>query len=164
VHSSPLNGRLESPGEEHGMNRLQRYFEEVAVDEEMPMVVRRPNRIQLFMYSAVSWNIHRIHYDKEYAVSEGHPALLVHGPLQGAFLGQYLTDWAGPEGRLKKIGWSNRGRAFADEPYIIKGRVKEKRKIQAQNLIDCEIWSENEAGERLLTGSATMALPARNGS
>jgi hydroxyacyl-ACP dehydratase HTD2-like protein with hotdog domain len=144
------------------MTRSQRYFEDVQVGEEMPTLVRTPGRIQLFMYSAISWNIHRIHYDREYAASEGHKDLLVHGPLQGAFLGQYMTDWGGPEARLKKIGWSNRGRAFVDEPYIIKGRVREKRIIQDQALVDCEIWSENEAGERLLLGSAIVALPKRS--
>ncbi len=127
----------------------------------MSPVIRVPNRVQLFMYSAVSWNLHRIHYDQEHARSEGHPTVLVHGPLQGAFLGQYLTDWAAPEGRLKKIGWSNRGRAFTDQPYIIKGRVKAKRSVQGEDVVDCEIWSENEAGERLIVGRATVALPSR---
>ncbi|MGC1401367.1 MAG: acyl dehydratase [Thermodesulfobacteriota bacterium] len=143
------------------MNRRQRYFEDVQVGEGMPDSARVPTRAQLFMYSAVSWNVHRIHYDQDYAKSEGHPTVLVHGPLQGAFLGQYLTDWAGPEGRLKKIGWINRGRAFAEEPYIIKGRVKAKRNAAGEDLVDCEIWSENHGGERLIVGEATIALPSR---
>lgn len=127
----------------------------------MPTVVRVPTRAQLFMYSAVSWNVHRIHYDQDYAKSEGHPTVLVHGPLQGGFLGQYLTDWAGPEGRLRKIAWTNRGRAFSDEPYIIKGRVKAKRTATGEACVDCEIWSENQTGERLIVGSATLTLPSR---
>ncbi len=143
------------------MNRRQRYFEDVQVGEGMPDSARVPTRAQLFMYSAVSWNVHRIHYDQDYAKSEGHPTVLVHGPLQGAFLGQYLTDWAGPEGRLKKIGWINRGRAFAEEPYIIKGRVKAKRNAAGEDLVDCEIWSENHGGERLIVGEATVSLPSR---
>jgi hydroxyacyl-ACP dehydratase HTD2-like protein with hotdog domain len=140
----------------------QRYFEDVRAGEEMPTMIRTPDRIQLFMYSAISWNLHRIHYDREYANREGHQDLLVHGPLQGSFLGQYMTDWGGPEASLKKIGWSNRGRAYVDEPYIIKGRVREKRLFQDQALIDCEIWSENSAGGRLLVGSASIALPRRS--
>lgn len=36
----------------------------------------------LFRYSAVTWNSHRIHYDRQYAQSEGYKDLLVHGPLQ----------------------------------------------------------------------------------
>jgi hydroxyacyl-ACP dehydratase HTD2-like protein with hotdog domain len=102
------------------------------------------------------------HYDQDYAKDEGHhPTALVHGPLPGAFLGQYLTDWAGPEGRLRKIAWTNRGRAFSDEPYILKGRVKAKRTAEEEDCVDCEIWAENGAGERLMVGSATIALPSR---
>jgi acyl dehydratase len=143
------------------MNSQQLYFEDVRVGDDLPPVFRVPNRVQLFMYSAISWNLHRIHYDQDQAMSEGHPTVLVHGPLQGAFLGQYLTDWSAPEGRLKKIGWSNRGRALADQPYIIKGQVKAKRTVDGEGLVDCEIWSENETGERLLVGSAAVALPSR---
>ena len=127
----------------------------------MPPLVKTPSRVQLFMYSAISWNLHRIHYDREYAASEGHQDVLVHGPLQGTFLGQFMTDWGGPEARLRKIGWINRGRAFVEQPYIIKGRVTGKRESEDLSLVDCEIWSENETGERLLVGQATISLPRR---
>ncbi|MFI6774378.1 MaoC family dehydratase N-terminal domain-containing protein [Nocardia sp. NPDC050412] len=37
----------------------------------------------LFRYSALTYNGHRIHYDRDYARDvEGYPGLLVHGPLQ----------------------------------------------------------------------------------
>ena len=41
-----------------------------------------PGPVQLFRYSAVTFNAHRIHYDWPYATQvEGYPGLLVHGPL-----------------------------------------------------------------------------------
>lgn len=41
----------------------------------------------LFRFSALTYNAHRIHYDREYAVGvEGYPALVVHGPLQALLL------------------------------------------------------------------------------
>jgi 3-methylfumaryl-CoA hydratase len=36
----------------------------------------------LFRFSALTYNGHRIHYDRDYARSEGYPGLVVHGPLQ----------------------------------------------------------------------------------
>ena len=36
----------------------------------------------LFRFSALTYNAHRIHYDREYARGEGYPGLLTHGPLQ----------------------------------------------------------------------------------
>lgn len=43
---------------------------------------REPSAVELFRFSAVTFNSHRIHYDDEYARhEEGYPALVVHGPL-----------------------------------------------------------------------------------
>ena len=66
------------------MTDSQVYFEDIGVDDVLPDMEKIPSRAQLFMYSAISWNIHRIHYDVEYSRTEGHPTVLVHGPLQGA--------------------------------------------------------------------------------
>ena len=38
--------------------------------------------VLLFRFSALTYNAHRIHYDLDYARSEGYPGLVVHGPLQ----------------------------------------------------------------------------------
>jgi 3-methylfumaryl-CoA hydratase len=35
----------------------------------------------LFLFSALTYNAHRIHYDRDHTVAEGHRDLLVHGPL-----------------------------------------------------------------------------------
>ena len=41
-----------------------------------------PDTRLLFRYSALTFNAHRIHYDRPYAINEeGYPGLLVHGPL-----------------------------------------------------------------------------------
>ncbi len=41
----------------------------------------------LFRYSALTFNGHRIHYDRKYTVgTEGYPGLVVHGPLQATLL------------------------------------------------------------------------------
>lgn len=43
---------------------------------------RCPDPVQLFRFSAITFNSHRIHYDGPYAREvEGYPALVVHGPL-----------------------------------------------------------------------------------
>lgn len=46
----------------------------------------------LFRYSALTFNAHRIHYDRDYATKvEGYPALVVHGPLQATLLVDFLA-------------------------------------------------------------------------
>ena len=43
--------------------------------------------VALFRFSALTFNAHRIHYDRDYALSvEGYPALVVHGPFAATLL------------------------------------------------------------------------------
>ena len=62
----------------------QRLLGDVRVGDELAPTTRNASRAQLFLYSAATHNPHRIHYDREYAAVEGHPDIIVHGPLQGA--------------------------------------------------------------------------------
>ncbi len=137
------------------------YFDDVEVGMDLPCMEKNATTTQLFAFSAVTWNPHRIHYDREYAAVEGHPDVLVHGPLHGAFLAQYITGWMGPLGRLKKIQFSNRGRAFPGERLTFKGKVIEKYTENGECLVACDIWEEKDSGEVTLPGKAVVALPSR---
>lgn len=46
--------------------------------------------VLLFRFSALTYNAHRIHYDKDYATGEGYPDIVVHGPLQALLMGEAL--------------------------------------------------------------------------
>ncbi|WP_029002200.1 FAS1-like dehydratase domain-containing protein [Azohydromonas australica] len=64
--------------------------EEAAVCETVPV-----NATLLFRYSALTFNGHRIHYDRDYATGvEGYPGLVVHGPLVATLLAGLLERTA----------------------------------------------------------------------
>jgi len=55
-----------------------------------------PTPTVLFRYSALTFNGHRIHYDRPYAMKEeGYPGLVVHGPLQATLLYNFATELRG---------------------------------------------------------------------
>jgi 3-methylfumaryl-CoA hydratase len=54
--------------------------------------------VLLFRYSALTYNAHRIHYDRDYARSEGYPGLLVHGPLQALLMAELARRSGVPSG------------------------------------------------------------------
>jgi hydroxyacyl-ACP dehydratase HTD2-like protein with hotdog domain len=81
--------------------------------------------VQLFRFSAVSWNSHRIHYDAAYAASEGFPGTVVQSTLHGEMLVRHALDWAGPDARLAAVSWRNQATAVADEPLTWKAVVQE---------------------------------------
>ena len=63
--------------------------------------------VLLFRFSALTYNAHRIHYDREYARGEGYPGLVVHGPLQALLMAGQAARWIGvlvPAGRAAVRG------------------------------------------------------------
>lgn len=61
----------------------------IAIDAEPADAVRciSPDPVLLFRYSALTFNAHRIHYDRDYAlIAEGYAGLVVHGPLIATLL------------------------------------------------------------------------------
>ncbi|ASK88151.1 MaoC family dehydratase N-terminal domain-containing protein [Sphingorhabdus sp. SMR4y] len=81
-----------------------------------------PSEPLLFRYSALTFNSHRIHYDRPYAMEkEGYPGLVVHGPLMATLL---LNLAASELGANRLSGFSFRGQApaFANRPIYLVGK------------------------------------------
>lgn len=130
---------------------------DVAVGDELPVMTKNASRAQLFLYSAASFNPHRIHYDRDYAALEGHPDVLVHGPLQGSWLTQFLTDWIGPLGRLRSVTWQNRASAFPEQDLEFHGRITAVDPTSGR--VDLDVWEQTADGQTLMPGTATVTLP-----
>ena len=135
----------------------QRCIEDVRVGDQMEPMVKNATRAQLFLFSAATNNPHRIHYDREYAALEGHPDVLVHGPLQGAWLHQFVRDWAGPRGRVLALDYQNRGRAFPERDLTFAGRVT----AIEDDVVSLELAETDDTGAVLVPATARVQLPRR---
>ncbi len=73
----------------------------------------------LFRYSALTFNGHRIHYDRDYVTKvEGYPGLIFHGPLQASFiveLAARLRRQAAEEAFLSRRAAAVRGQRVLDQ-------------------------------------------------
>src|SRR5262245_51978660 len=141
----------------------QLYFEDVTVGMALPPLTKTPSNTLLFLYSAITWNPQRIHFDKDYTLSEGYRDIIVHGPLRGAFLSQLLMRWIGEAGTLKRLSYANRDIAYVNEPLTCKGIVTRTWIDNGNGYVECEIWVENAQEIRLTPGQATVILPRKNG-
>ena len=102
----------------------QLYFDDVTVGDTAPPLVLTVDPVQMFFFSAATYNGHRIHYDRTWAREvEGYDDLLVHGPLQVALMARVITDWIGGRGRLIKYAVQNRASAFAGEELTFTATV-----------------------------------------
>lgn len=135
----------------------ERCAEDVAPGDALPPLVKRASRTQLFLFSAATHNPHRVHYDRAYAEHEGHPDVLVHGPLQGAWLHQYVRDWAGPRGRVLSLAFSNRGRAYPERDLVFRGRVT----ALEGDVATLEVEAVDDTNAVLVPATARVRLPRR---
>lgn len=79
---------------------------------------RRPDAVELFRYSALTFNSHRIHYDRDYARDlEGYQGLVVHGPLLATMLFDHLVQ-AAPGKRVAQFSFRAVSPSFDGEALV----------------------------------------------
>jgi acyl dehydratase len=137
------------------------YFDDVKVGDELPPLVKGPiQQIQLTRYAGASGDFNPIHQDDEFAKAAGMGGVFAHGMLSMGFVGQLVTDWAGP-GAVRKLGVRFAAIVRLKDTVTCRGRVLAKSSKDRVNLVNLEVWAENQKGEKVVTGKATVTLPAR---
>ena len=143
------------------MKYAQVYVEDVTIGDELPPLVKGPiQQIQLTRYAGASGDFNPIHQDPEFAKAAGMGDVFAHGMLSMGFVAQALTDWAGA-GAVRKLGVRFAGLVRLKDIVTCKGRVLGKSSKDGLHLCEVEIWAENQRGEKVVTGKATVALAAR---
>ena len=84
-----------------------------------------PTPMQLFMFSAVTWNRHHIHYSADGARAEGHPDVVVQRTLIGNYFARHAGAWLGPAGRIGRLCWRVTGAAVPHQWLRCNGVVQD---------------------------------------
>jgi 3-methylfumaryl-CoA hydratase len=85
-----------------------------------------PDPVLLFRYSALTFNGHRIHYDRSYVTGvEGYPGLIVHGPLIATLLVDLLRRNL-PAARVKRFSFKAVRPTFDIHPFTVCGKAEGK--------------------------------------
>ncbi|KAL1969067.1 hypothetical protein VTN77DRAFT_901 [Rasamsonia byssochlamydoides] len=117
-----------------------------------PEISRRiiPTKALLFRYSALTFNAHLIHLDKAYTRDvEGHPDLLVHGPLSLTLMLTVLSFHLAKMGRvIREIEYRNLVPLYVDEEMRICAKPKESRDAGSW-----EVWIEGPSGGLAVKGT-----------
>lgn len=89
-----------------------------------------PDAVDLFLFSAAVGLSHRIHYDIDFARSEGLDGLPVHGPLQAAYLSQLVSRWARQQsGRLSAMMIRHRKPVLAGQELACRATLVEVEEL-----------------------------------
>ena len=141
------------------MSNGQRYFESVAVGDELPLLRDTLSPRRLVMFAGAATDFYEIHYDRDYAASLGLDGLLVHGLLKNALLGRFLHEWIAPAGRIVSYGCEYRGMDSPDEKLTCRGVVT--RIQEDDSLVDVDIRVEKADGTVTTPGYGRVYLPHR---
>ena len=115
-----------------------------------------PDPVLLFRYSALTFNGHRIHYDREYATGvEGYPGLIVHGPLIATLLVDLLLVQLKrelPGAHLRAFSFKAASPLFDIHPFTVCGR---RDGHAADGSVD--LWVRNHQGQLAMSARAELA-------
>ncbi len=111
-----------------------------------------PSAVMLFRYSALTFNGHRIHYDRDYCRDvEGYPGLVFHGPLTATLLADFAARQI-PNRTIAKFTFRAVGPLFDDMPFVIRGKSADP------DGHELDLWAETPMGRLAMTASATFSL------
>jgi len=107
-----------------------------------------PDPVLLFRFSALTFNSHRIHYDRAWAMeTEGYPGLVVHGPLTTTLLVDFARD-QNPGRRIVAYATQARAPLFDTAPFELRGRPSER---------GCECWAVTPEGTVAMSCEVELA-------
>lgn len=108
-----------------------------------------PDPVLLFRFSALTFNSHRIHYDRTWAMDvEGYPGLVVHGPLTTTLLIDFARD-QNPGKRIASYATQARAPLFDTAPFELRGRPTSGR--------GCELWAVTPEGTIAMSAEVELA-------
>ncbi|MBN8891186.1 MAG: acyl-CoA dehydrogenase [Rhodospirillales bacterium 70-18] len=107
-----------------------------------------PDDVLLFRYSALTFNGHRIHYDRRYVTTEeGYPGLIVHGPLLATLLLDLLRRNSGAT--LKSFKFRALAPTFDTTPFAVCGQPGADGRVA--------LWAQHATGALAMQAEAVVA-------
>ncbi|MCJ7604707.1 MAG: hypothetical protein MUO19_01565, partial [Dehalococcoidales bacterium] len=151
-----------------------RYWEDVQVGEEMTPVLEKGllTMMEIIRFGILAPSVPRriekrrpfveIGFSREQMQKRaGLEDASDYGPQRVCWLGEFVTDWMGDAGTLKKLACQVRHPSIIGDVNTVKGRVTDKRIEGGEHFVTCEIAVENQAGLVTAPGTAIVALPTR---
>jgi acyl dehydratase len=100
--------------------------------------------------------INPLHFDRQYARALGYKDIVVAGIFTASLFPKLITDWLGGQARIERMEVKFEAPAYLNEAAMYRGRVTRKWVEKDAKRLECDVWSENTAEERL--ASATVVL------
>jgi acyl dehydratase len=135
------------------------HWNDVNEGDEVTTQTREITRTTIVAAAISTRDFEPVHHDHDAAKRAGVKDIFMNIISTGGFVGKYITDWSGPEGRLKKLDIKLGATVFPGDTLTSTGKVAKKYQEGDQNLVDIEYALSVAMGPHAW-GTATIALPA----
>ena len=98
------------------------------------------------------------HHDSEYARSQGAPDMFMNILTTNGYVSRYVTDWAGPETRVRSIKIRLGAPSIPGKPLRFTGHVSQKTEEGNEVLVEVAVRAATDLGDHA-TGTVTVSLP-----
>jgi 3-methylfumaryl-CoA hydratase len=126
------------------------------IGDVLPPLKHNATALQLFRYSAVTWNPHRIHFDQSYALDEGHAGLALHSHLRAALALRCVTEGLGRDWQVTKFAYRLRKPVYAPADLLYTARVT----MADADRLALEIVEGSPSGDLGFEGTAWVSRTA----
>ena len=138
------------------------YYEDVQVGDDIPKLVKSPvSHLQLVRYAGASGDFNPLHTDPKIGELAGTGGIIAHGMLIMGFVGQMLSDYAGPTA-LRKFDVRFKGMTRIDDVITCTGTITEKHEVDGEGHITGKVRASDQNGDVKLVGTFVAELPHRS--
>ena len=123
------------------------------IGDVLPPLKHTATALQLFRYSAVTWNPHRIHFDESYARDEGHAGPALHSHLRAALALRCVTEGLGPDWQITNLAYRLRKPVYAPADLAYTARVT----AADDDSLTLELIEESPSGDLGFEGTAWVS-------
>jgi len=140
------------------MEQQKRKQEGWMVGAELKKLVIRPDYQQIFMYSAITWNRHLIHYNRQKARAEGLPDVVVQRGLIGNYFAQLLESGLHHCADILRLEWRVIQSAVPGDTLTCSGVVRRIHEQKGDTRIEFDLSMVNQNDEVVARGAGTVQL------
>jgi len=137
-----------------------RYFEDVAINEELAPVERMPTEDYALDFFGRNNPTNPAFRDAELGKRQGFGGALVPGLLKVAWLTQFVNEWAGPDATVRSVRVAFRRPDVAGKPLVLAGHVVDKRDEDGKKVVELEVVTLAD-GQPSVRGNVQVEMPSR---
>jgi 3-hydroxybutyryl-CoA dehydratase len=131
-------------------------FEQIKIGDEIPAICKTITQEKINRYADTTGDYNPIHVDPEFAKNTMFKGTIGHGMMTLAYISEMMTGWLGN-------GWICGGNMevtfFAPTrpglSYAVKGKVVDKKEEAGKKVVQCEIWVEDQDGNKVVAGKVS---------